>query len=190
MDLSVHVSTWLPWGTTRHACVRGDAVVVRLLLLPAALEPPWQEPTISGGSSSATPWTYISNQEVLGAVPLGRLEECRAVVDSSCTGAQECASAKRRYLTEANAERLADALCRMRGAALKLGQMLSIQDENVIPPQVRAYALLLCWAAAHLHCSAPHECIHGACLRSTCCEPLFPGACMQRVQLRAAEHLH
>jgi hypothetical protein len=25
----------------------------------------------------------------------------------------------------------------MRGAALKLGQMLSIQDENVLPPQVR-----------------------------------------------------
>ena len=46
-----------------------------------------------------------------------------------------CASASR-YLTEANAERLADALCRMRGAALKLGQMLSIQDENVLPPQV------------------------------------------------------
>ena len=41
-----------------------------------------------------------------------------------------------RYLTEANASRLADALCRMRGAALKLGQMLSIQDENVLPPQV------------------------------------------------------
>ena len=40
------------------------------------------------------------------------------------------------YLTEANAERLANALCRMRGAALKLGQMLSIQDENLMPPQV------------------------------------------------------
>ena len=37
-------------------------------------------------------------------------------------------------LSEANAERLANALCRMRGAALKLGQMLSIQDENVLPP--------------------------------------------------------
>ena len=30
-------------------------------------------------------------------------------------------------LSVANAERLANALCRMRGAALKLGQMLSIQ---------------------------------------------------------------
>ena len=41
-----------------------------------------------------------------------------------------------RYITERNAERLADALCRMRGAALKLGQMISIQDENVLPPAV------------------------------------------------------
>jgi len=37
-------------------------------------------------------------------------------------------------VSDANAERLASALCKMRGAALKLGQMLSIQDEGVIPP--------------------------------------------------------
>lgn len=42
------------------------------------------------------------------------------------------------YLTAANAERLANALSRMRGAALKIGQMLSIQDESLIPPQVQA----------------------------------------------------
>lgn len=42
------------------------------------------------------------------------------------------------FLSESNAERLAAALCRMRGAALKLGQMLSIQDENVLPPQFQA----------------------------------------------------
>ena len=40
-------------------------------------------------------------------------------------------------LTPGNAERLAVALCRMRGAALKIGQMLSIQDENLIPPQIQ-----------------------------------------------------
>jgi aarF domain-containing kinase len=40
------------------------------------------------------------------------------------------------FITESNAERLANALCRMRGAALKIGQMLSIQDESVLPPQV------------------------------------------------------
>lgn len=37
-------------------------------------------------------------------------------------------------ISDANAERLADALCRMRGAALKLGQMLSLQDEGYLPP--------------------------------------------------------
>mgnify|MGYP003703444551 CR=1 FL=1 len=40
------------------------------------------------------------------------------------------------FLSEKNAERLALALCRMRGAALKLGLMLSIQDESIIPPPV------------------------------------------------------
>ena len=37
------------------------------------------------------------------------------------------------WLSDANAERLASTLCRMRGAALKLGQMLSIQDDTVLP---------------------------------------------------------
>lgn len=35
---------------------------------------------------------------------------------------------------DANADRLAITLCRMRGAALKMGQMLSIQDESLLPP--------------------------------------------------------
>jgi aarF domain-containing kinase len=37
-------------------------------------------------------------------------------------------------LSDENAERLAETLCRMRGAALKLGQMLSVQDEGMLPP--------------------------------------------------------
>lgn len=44
----------------------------------------------------------------------------------------------RGMLSEANAKRLANALCRMRGAALKIGQMMSIQDEDVLPPAVAA----------------------------------------------------
>lgn len=39
-------------------------------------------------------------------------------------------------ISDANAERLAETLCTMRGAALKLGQMLSIQDENLIPSKL------------------------------------------------------
>lgn len=37
------------------------------------------------------------------------------------------------FLSEANAERIVSTLCKVRGAALKLGQMLSIQGECVGP---------------------------------------------------------
>ena len=40
------------------------------------------------------------------------------------------------FLTEANAERIVNTLCKVRGAALKLGQMLSIQDNSLINPQL------------------------------------------------------
>jgi len=36
---------------------------------------------------------------------------------------------KNLLLTEANVNRIVDTLCRVRGAALKVGQMLSIQGE-------------------------------------------------------------
>lgn len=45
--------------------------------------------------------------------PIGK----KAVLDSSP------------FLSEANAERIVSTLCKVRGAALKLGQMLSIQGE-------------------------------------------------------------
>uniref|UniRef100_A0A1I8EGX8 ABC1 domain-containing protein n=1 Tax=Wuchereria bancrofti TaxID=6293 RepID=A0A1I8EGX8_WUCBA len=38
------------------------------------------------------------------------------------------------FMTEANAEKIVRTLCRVRGAALKLGQMLSIQDSELISP--------------------------------------------------------
>jgi len=41
------------------------------------------------------------------------------------------------FVSEANAERLVSTLSRMRGAALKLGQLLSMQDNKSIPPQIR-----------------------------------------------------
>uniref|UniRef100_A0A8C0J9J9 ABC1 atypical kinase-like domain-containing protein n=1 Tax=Chelonoidis abingdonii TaxID=106734 RepID=A0A8C0J9J9_CHEAB len=40
-------------------------------------------------------------------------------------------------LSEANAERIVRTLCKVRGAALKLGQMLSIQDDALINPSLQ-----------------------------------------------------
>ena len=42
------------------------------------------------------------------------------------------------FMSEANTERLAAGLCRMRGAALKIGQMLSIQDDSLLPPALQS----------------------------------------------------
>ncbi|KAA1069109.1 hypothetical protein PGT21_011653 [Puccinia graminis f. sp. tritici] len=39
-------------------------------------------------------------------------------------------------LSEANVRRLVDKLTKMRGAALKLGQFLAIQDAKILPPQI------------------------------------------------------
>jgi hypothetical protein len=58
-------------------------------------------------------------------------ELARQVVSGTLQGGS--AGLKGLVLNEKNSERLTLALCRMRGAALKLGQLLSIQDEHVIP---------------------------------------------------------
>ncbi|KDR22829.1 Chaperone activity of bc1 complex-like, mitochondrial [Zootermopsis nevadensis] len=41
------------------------------------------------------------------------------------------------FLSEANAERIVNTLCKLRGAALKLGQILSMQDNTVISPTLQ-----------------------------------------------------
>ncbi|KAK7788462.1 hypothetical protein R5R35_012206 [Gryllus longicercus] len=41
------------------------------------------------------------------------------------------------FLTPANAERIVNTLCKVRGAALKIGQILSIQDSSIISPPLQ-----------------------------------------------------
>ncbi|XP_077303023.1 ubiquinone biosynthesis protein COQ8, mitochondrial [Arctopsyche grandis] len=41
------------------------------------------------------------------------------------------------FLSAANAERIVDTLCKVRGAALKIGQLLSIQDESTMSPELQ-----------------------------------------------------
>ncbi|XP_060217519.1 protein ABC transporter 1, mitochondrial [Lycium barbarum] len=68
----------------------------------------------------------------------GTLQESTKRLVFGTPNVQGKQSALSPYLSEKNAERLALALCRMRGAALKLGQMLSIQDESVVPAPILA----------------------------------------------------
>lgn len=55
----------------------------------------------------------------------------------SVTGRQPAQDSLSNFLTPANAERIVDTLCKVRGAALKLGQLLSIQDESIISPELQ-----------------------------------------------------
>ena len=40
------------------------------------------------------------------------------------------------FIIKANVDRIVSTLCGVRGAALKIGQMLSIQDESMVNPEV------------------------------------------------------
>ena len=65
----------------------------------------------------------------------------RVLNSGGSDGAKSAAPAGSPVTSDANADRLSATLCRMRGAALKMGQMLSLQDESTLPPSlVRALA--------------------------------------------------
>uniref|UniRef100_A0A0E0JHT4 ABC1 atypical kinase-like domain-containing protein n=1 Tax=Oryza punctata TaxID=4537 RepID=A0A0E0JHT4_ORYPU len=88
----------------------------------------------------STPFTRALGFAGLGAgLAWGTLQEsARRVVYGRPADADGKRSALSPFLSDQNAERIALALCRMRGAALKVGQMLSIQDESLVPPPVLA----------------------------------------------------
>ena len=61
-------------------------------------------------------------------------ERARRLIQPVSTSSSPSSPSPSVVLTDTNSDRLAASLCRMRGAALKMGQMLSIQDESLLPP--------------------------------------------------------
>ncbi|KAL8253928.1 hypothetical protein R6Q59_032149 [Mikania micrantha] len=87
----------------------------------------------------STPFSRALGFAGLGAgLAWGTLQESARRIVFGKSESQGNQSVLSPYLSEKNAERLALALCRMRGAALKLGQMLSIQDESLVPAPILA----------------------------------------------------
>ncbi|XP_058076614.1 protein ABC transporter 1, mitochondrial [Magnolia sinica] len=85
----------------------------------------------------STPFSRALGFAGLGAgLAWGTIQESAKRIVFGAPDSQDKQSALSPLLSEQNAERLALALCRMRGAALKLGQMLSIQDESLIPAPI------------------------------------------------------
>ncbi|XP_038892571.1 protein ABC transporter 1, mitochondrial [Benincasa hispida] len=87
----------------------------------------------------STPFSRAIGFAGLGAgLAWGTLQESAKRLVFGSGNSQNQPAALSPFLSEKNAERLALALCRMRGAALKIGQMLSIQDESLVPAPILA----------------------------------------------------
>ncbi|GKU90524.1 hypothetical protein SLEP1_g4510 [Rubroshorea leprosula] len=87
----------------------------------------------------ATPFSRALGFAALGAgLAWGTVQESAKRLVFGPSKSHDKQSAVSPFLSDENAERLAFALCKMRGAALKIGQMLSIQDESLVPAPILA----------------------------------------------------
>ncbi len=82
----------------------------------------------------------ISFGSLAAGLSIGALTEAARRATRASVDGQNLAlisEAKSVFLNEENIERVVRTLCKVRGAALKLGQMLSIQDEAFISPTLQ-----------------------------------------------------
>lgn len=91
---------------------------------------------LAPGREVAVPESRIARVAGFGSLAAGLLMGAAAESARRALGSTSTSTSQSAFMSEANAQRLASSLSRMRGAALKVGQMLSIQDERVIPPAI------------------------------------------------------
>jgi aarF domain-containing kinase len=104
---------------------------------PRALAPPVSAIPKRKFRQRAVPTSRVSRALSFAGLGAGLAWGAAQDAITAAVSPAEPSGSSRPVLSERNAQRLANALCRMRGAALKIGQMLSIQDEDLLPPQVR-----------------------------------------------------
>ena len=92
-------------------------------------------PTAEAALRSDSAGTPKLNERPVPASAAADTPPASAAADGEA--AAQSSSGLSRFMSAANTERLAEGLCRMRGAALKVGQMLSIQDDSLLPPQLQ-----------------------------------------------------
>ena len=102
----------------------------------ATLTPATEQARRSSSSSSSTSSTSAQPASSADSTPPAATAAA-ASPESSAAASSSSSSGLSRFMSAANTERLAEGLCRMRGAALKVGQMLSIQDDSLLPPQLQ-----------------------------------------------------
>ncbi|CAF1030270.1 unnamed protein product [Rotaria sp. Silwood1] len=100
------------------------------------LPPP---PTNTEAQARSVPTTRIGRLASFGSLAAGLGVGALGSMVRRTVGLEEVPSnaALSPYLSKANAERIVNTLCKVRGAALKLGQMISIQDNFLIQENVQ-----------------------------------------------------
>ncbi|XP_067102963.1 atypical kinase COQ8B, mitochondrial [Osmerus mordax] len=141
---SLHTSSVLRYTQARFL---HDSVVVRLTPedikkareAKQALARPAKQKLSDRARERKVPATRISRLVNFGGLAVGLGFGAIAEVAKQSMGGKrsEGALLDSPLLSDANAERIVDTLCKVRGAALKLGQMLSIQDNTFINPQLQ-----------------------------------------------------
>ncbi|XP_005187688.1 atypical kinase COQ8B, mitochondrial [Musca domestica] len=110
-------------------------------------------PAASGDASTTTSQielpslTQVSKQRKVPSSRIGRMASFGGLfaglgigtineLTKGALGLGGSTNVKDALLSPANADRIVDTLCKVRGAALKIGQILSIQDSKVVSPQL------------------------------------------------------
>lgn len=94
----------------------------------------------SSARERKVPANMVSRLSSYGGLAVGLLAGTIGEVSKRKLGLskpEESSSTASLFINEANAERVVNTLCRARGAALKLGQMISVQDSAVVPPEIQ-----------------------------------------------------
>ncbi|KAI0041678.1 ABC1-domain-containing protein [Auriscalpium vulgare] len=119
----------LPFATSTSSLVQSDEIIPDILVSP---------PTTSRHlQSSKVPSSRIGRLFHYGglAASLG-YGAASELLRRSTSSSDPSSQGSSLMMTEANLTRLVNKLTQMRGAALKLGQFLSIQDTHVLPPEL------------------------------------------------------
>ena len=90
-------------------------------------------PTSHEAQARAVPTTRIGRLASFGSLAAGLGVGALSTMVRRSVGLEQSSSSQTSispYLSKANAERIVDTLCKVRGAALKLGQMISIQGKD------------------------------------------------------------
>ncbi|CAF1243632.1 unnamed protein product [Rotaria sordida] len=97
-------------------------------------------PTNMDAKARSVPTTRIGRLASFGSLAAGLGVGALGSIVRRTVGLEESSSSTTSlspYLSKANAERIVNTLCKVRGAALKLGQMISIQDNFLIQDDIQ-----------------------------------------------------